>query len=114
MSHWSSPPINPLDRKPPGQQHRQLQFGAQQVQHLLHLLSPIDCQPPEDGPSHKHGSRPSAFSTSVPLHMLERLIGSPFLMCDGSVRLINYTLSGTAVLGAALYWNNTLPVNLDQ
>jgi|SRR5579875_1921487 len=40
--------------------------------------------------------------------------GSPFLMCDGSVRLINYTLSGTAVLGAALYWNNTLPVNLDQ
>ena len=41
--------------------------------------------------------------------------GSPFLMCDGSVRLISYTLSGTAMLEAAMVWDNsTVPVNLDQ
>jgi prepilin-type N-terminal cleavage/methylation domain-containing protein len=39
--------------------------------------------------------------------------GSPFLMCDGSVRLINYTWSLTWQFGAALTWNNNVPLNLD-
>jgi len=39
--------------------------------------------------------------------------GCPFLMCDGSVRLIPYSVSGTdPPFGRALYWNNTTPFNL--
>jgi prepilin-type N-terminal cleavage/methylation domain-containing protein len=40
--------------------------------------------------------------------------GCPFVMCDGSIRLINYNLSGTATFIAALWYQNDLPVNLDQ
>jgi prepilin-type N-terminal cleavage/methylation domain-containing protein len=40
--------------------------------------------------------------------------GCPFGMCDGSVRTINYTLSGTATLAGAMSYNNSNPVNLDN
>jgi prepilin-type N-terminal cleavage/methylation domain-containing protein len=39
--------------------------------------------------------------------------GSPFVMVDGSVRLINYTWSLTWQFGAALTWNNSIPFSLD-
>jgi prepilin-type N-terminal cleavage/methylation domain-containing protein len=39
--------------------------------------------------------------------------GSPFLMCDGSVRLINYSWSTTWQFGAALTWSNNIPFTLD-
>jgi prepilin-type N-terminal cleavage/methylation domain-containing protein/prepilin-type processing-associated H-X9-DG protein len=38
--------------------------------------------------------------------------GCPFLMCDGSVRLISYTINPTT-FGYALYWNNTTPFTLN-
>jgi len=37
----------------------------------------------------------------------------PFLFCDGSVRFLNYNLSGTTQFNCALYWNNTTPFTLD-
>ncbi len=40
--------------------------------------------------------------------------GCPFVMCDGSVRLINYSLSGTAIFISALYYLSPYPSNLDQ
>jgi len=40
--------------------------------------------------------------------------GCPFLMCDGSVRLINYTLSGSVIVTYALNYQNTVPFNLNQ
>jgi prepilin-type N-terminal cleavage/methylation domain-containing protein len=40
--------------------------------------------------------------------------GCPFVMSDGSVRLINYTLSGSAVFVAALNYQSGVPINLDQ
>jgi prepilin-type N-terminal cleavage/methylation domain-containing protein len=40
--------------------------------------------------------------------------GCPFGMCDGSVRLVNYSLSGSAVFVNALDYLNTVPINLDQ
>jgi len=40
--------------------------------------------------------------------------GSPFVMADGSVRLINYSLSGTAILSYALNYKNNVPFSLDQ
>jgi prepilin-type N-terminal cleavage/methylation domain-containing protein/prepilin-type processing-associated H-X9-DG protein len=40
--------------------------------------------------------------------------GCPFLMCDGSVRYISYTLSGNSNFNNALYWNNTAVINLDS
>jgi len=39
--------------------------------------------------------------------------GSPFVMCDGSVRMIRYELSGQAPFTNALNYRNTTPVNLD-
>ncbi len=39
--------------------------------------------------------------------------GSLFVMCDGSVRLINYSLSNAAAFKAALYYLNTTPFSLD-
>jgi hypothetical protein len=40
--------------------------------------------------------------------------GTPFLMCDGSVRFINYSLSGAAAFNCALNWKNTTPFSLDS
>jgi prepilin-type N-terminal cleavage/methylation domain-containing protein len=40
--------------------------------------------------------------------------GSPFVMADGSVRLINYNLNGTAILSYALNYLNKVPFSLDQ
>lgn len=39
--------------------------------------------------------------------------GSPFVMADGSVRLISYSLSGSAVFLAALNYQSGVPMNLD-
>jgi len=39
--------------------------------------------------------------------------GSPFVQCDGSVRLINYSFSNTTAFRAALYYLNTTPFSLD-
>jgi prepilin-type processing-associated H-X9-DG protein len=39
--------------------------------------------------------------------------GCPFCMCDGSVRLISYSLSGTATFNCALDYRNKTPFNLD-
>ncbi len=38
--------------------------------------------------------------------------GSPFVMCDGSIRLINYVNSGTAQMTAALKYLNNVPFTL--
>jgi prepilin-type N-terminal cleavage/methylation domain-containing protein len=38
--------------------------------------------------------------------------GCPFVMCDGSVRLINYSNSGTAMFVAALNYQSGVPINL--
>ncbi|HTU93419.1 MAG TPA: DUF1559 domain-containing protein [Gemmataceae bacterium] len=40
--------------------------------------------------------------------------GSPFMFGDGSVRLINYALSGNAILEYAMLWYNTTPFNFDE
>ncbi|HEY7428296.1 MAG TPA: DUF1559 domain-containing protein [Gemmataceae bacterium] len=40
--------------------------------------------------------------------------GCPFVMCDGSVRMINYGMSGTANFIAALWYQNSLSYSLDQ
>jgi prepilin-type N-terminal cleavage/methylation domain-containing protein len=40
--------------------------------------------------------------------------GCPFVLCDGSVRMISYNLSGTANFIAALYYLNGIPYSLDQ
>ncbi len=40
--------------------------------------------------------------------------GCPFVMCDGSVRLINYSLSGNVNFIASLNYLNTIPFSLDQ
>ncbi len=40
--------------------------------------------------------------------------GCPFVMCDGSVRLINYSLSGNVNFIASLYYLNVYSFNLDQ
>lgn len=39
--------------------------------------------------------------------------GCPFLMCDGSVRLINYNFSGSPHFWRALRWHNTTPLSLE-
>jgi len=39
--------------------------------------------------------------------------GCPFVMCDGSVRMISYSLSGSAQFNYALYWNNSTPFTLN-
>ena len=39
--------------------------------------------------------------------------GCPFVMCDGSVRMINYSLSGSNAFNCAMYYNNTTTFNLD-
>jgi prepilin-type N-terminal cleavage/methylation domain-containing protein len=39
--------------------------------------------------------------------------GSPFVMCDGSVRLISYSLSNSAAFKAALNYQNTTLFSLD-
>jgi len=39
--------------------------------------------------------------------------GSPFVMCDGSVRLISYSLSNSTVFQAALNYQNSTPFSLD-
>jgi prepilin-type N-terminal cleavage/methylation domain-containing protein len=38
--------------------------------------------------------------------------GCPFVMCDGSVRLISYSNSGTVNFIAALYYQSGVPINL--
>jgi prepilin-type N-terminal cleavage/methylation domain-containing protein/prepilin-type processing-associated H-X9-DG protein len=40
--------------------------------------------------------------------------GANFLMCDGSVRTINYSLSDTATMASAMDFKNNVPFNLDQ
>jgi prepilin-type N-terminal cleavage/methylation domain-containing protein len=40
--------------------------------------------------------------------------GTPFGMCDGSVRMINYTMSGSAAMSSALNYKNTTPFTLDS
>jgi len=40
--------------------------------------------------------------------------GSPFVMADGSVRLINYSYSGSAAFSCALTYSNTTPFSIDQ
>jgi prepilin-type N-terminal cleavage/methylation domain-containing protein/prepilin-type processing-associated H-X9-DG protein len=40
--------------------------------------------------------------------------GAQFVMCDGSVRQISFTLSNTQAMSCAMTWNNTLPFSLDQ
>jgi prepilin-type N-terminal cleavage/methylation domain-containing protein len=39
--------------------------------------------------------------------------GCPFVMCDGSVRMINYSYSGTAQFSYAMQWNNSTPFTLN-
>jgi len=39
--------------------------------------------------------------------------GCPFVMCDGSVRLISYSQSGTTNFQRAMQWNNTVPFTLN-
>jgi prepilin-type N-terminal cleavage/methylation domain-containing protein len=39
--------------------------------------------------------------------------GCPFVWCDGTVRLVSYTYSGTAAVDRALRWNNATPFSLD-
>lgn len=39
--------------------------------------------------------------------------GCPFVFCDGSVRFVNYNMSGSAVFQAALQWNSTNPATLN-
>jgi len=40
--------------------------------------------------------------------------GCPFLMCDGSVRMINYSFSGSPNFKAALSWNSNSPLSLNE
>ncbi len=40
--------------------------------------------------------------------------GCPFAMCDGSVRMINYTLSGSNDFANAQNYANNVPINLNQ
>ncbi len=40
--------------------------------------------------------------------------GGMFVMCDGSVRTINYGLSGSTAFTDALNWQNNVPFSLDQ
>jgi prepilin-type N-terminal cleavage/methylation domain-containing protein len=40
--------------------------------------------------------------------------GAQFVLCDGSVRMINNTLSGTPAMAAALNYKNNVPFTLDQ
>ncbi|HEY7423787.1 MAG TPA: DUF1559 domain-containing protein [Gemmataceae bacterium] len=39
--------------------------------------------------------------------------GCPFVLCDGSVRLVSYSLSGSAVFAAALNYQSSVSINLD-
>jgi prepilin-type N-terminal cleavage/methylation domain-containing protein len=39
--------------------------------------------------------------------------GAPFVMCDGSVRMISYANSGTAQFSYAMQWNNATPFTLN-
>jgi hypothetical protein len=39
---------------------------------------------------------------------------SLFLMADGSVKMINYSFSGTVAFSSALNWRNTTPFSLNQ
>ncbi len=39
--------------------------------------------------------------------------GCPFVMCDGSVRMIAYSLSGSSAFNAAMYYNNGSTFSLD-
>jgi len=39
--------------------------------------------------------------------------GCPFVMCDGSVRMISYSASGTAAFGYAMDWKNATPFTLN-
>jgi len=39
--------------------------------------------------------------------------GCPFVMCDGSVRMISYSLSGTAQFGYAMQYTNSTPFTLN-
>jgi prepilin-type N-terminal cleavage/methylation domain-containing protein len=40
--------------------------------------------------------------------------GCPFLMVDGSVRMVNYAFSGSVNFDAALRWNSTNPASLNE
>jgi prepilin-type N-terminal cleavage/methylation domain-containing protein len=39
--------------------------------------------------------------------------GVPFVMCDGSVRMVSYASNGSAAFSCALRWNNTVPFTLN-
>jgi len=39
--------------------------------------------------------------------------GCPFVMCDGSVKMINYGYSGSAQFNYAMYWNNATPFTMN-
>jgi prepilin-type N-terminal cleavage/methylation domain-containing protein len=40
--------------------------------------------------------------------------GCPFLMCDGSVRMVNYAFSGSVNFQVALQWNSNNPATLNE
>jgi prepilin-type N-terminal cleavage/methylation domain-containing protein len=40
--------------------------------------------------------------------------GCPFVMCDGSVRMVSYSFSGSSAFNYSLYYNNSVPFSLNN